>query len=171
MKPEEYLIVEARIEKEKNNLANLENELARYGLYPKVTATQVGGFPLEDIAVARIVGSSLHDYYTALENIFRIVAAKIDKSIPQGAEWHRELLEQMALEIPGLRPPVITPTTAALLEPYRGFRHVFRNVYGFNLSFSRVKELLERLPDVSAAVKNDLAAFTRHMRQVYRLDC
>lgn len=170
MKLEDYLLVEARIAKEKANLANLEQELAVYGLYPRITARTVGGFPLEDTAVARIVGSNLHDYYTAIENIFRDVAARIDKSFPPGEQWHKALLEQMTLAIPGLRPPVVTPATAEKLDLYRAFRHVFRNVYGFHLSFSRMQDLLERLSDTSSAFNEDLNCFIRQMRTTFGIE-
>lgn len=118
--------------------------------------------------MARIVGSNLHDYYTAVENIFRDVAGRIDKSLPQGEQWHKALLEQMTLEVPGLRPPVLRSTTAEQLDPYRAFRHVFRNVYGgFHLSFARMRDLLVRLPDASSALKEDLDFFVRRMRSAF----
>ncbi|HHY94297.1 MAG TPA: hypothetical protein GX513_04690 [Firmicutes bacterium] len=167
MKLEEYLLVEGRIAKERSHLSSLEQELAAYKLYPRISARTLGGFPLEDTAVARIVGSSLHDYYTAIENIFRDIAARIDKSMPQGEQWHKSLLEQMTLEVPGLRPSVISPSTAEKLDYYRAFRHVFRNVYGFHLSFARMKELLERLPDASSAFREDLDRFIKQMRSLY----
>ena len=170
MKLEEYLLVEARIARERANLANLERELAGYGLYPRITAKTVGGFPLQDTAVARIVGSILHDYYAAAENIFRDVAAKIDKSIPQGEQWHKALLEQMTLEVPGLRPPVVSSATAEKLDYYRALRHVFSNVYGFHLSLDRMKDLLERLSDVSAALAEDLDRFVRQMRSALGIE-
>lgn len=170
MSPEEYLVVEARIKKEQENLLALEKELARYGLYPEIKATAVGGFPLEDPAATRIIGSILHDYYTALEKIFEVVAGKIDRSVPAGETWHKELLEQMSLEIPGLRPALLAPATAAQLDPYRGFRHVFRNVYGFNLSPARVLELLRALPAAAQALHGDLDCFASRMRILLGLE-
>ncbi|MBC7348188.1 MAG: hypothetical protein H5U00_12220, partial [Clostridia bacterium] len=112
----------------------------------------------------------LHDYYTAIENVFRAVAGKIDKSIPRGEQWHKELLEQMTLEVPGLRPPVIAPLTAQRLDAYRGFRHVFRNTYGFNLSFAKMRELLEALPDTQKSLARDLEQFTSQMRRLCGLE-
>jgi hypothetical protein len=152
--------LEARLNKERQNITGLERELERYGLYPGIRADRVGGFSLDDEAVVRIVGSILHDYYTSIENIFRAVAGKIDKSVPRGEQWHKELLEQMTLEVPGLRPPVIAPLTGQRLDAYRGFRHVFRNTYGFNLSFAKMQELLEALPDTQKSLARDLEEFT-----------
>jgi len=166
MTPEVYLLIAAKIKKELENLQALERELAAYGLYPAVTVGSVGGFGLTDAAVVRIVGSILHDYYTALEKIFETVATRIDRSLPRGETWHKDLLEQMTLDVPGLRPPLISAATARRLDPYRGFRHVFRNVYGYNLSPARVMELLKDLPGTATAVKDDLARFTSRLGEL-----
>jgi hypothetical protein len=167
---EEYLLVEARIRKEKEKLVNLEKELKEYGLWPKITATMIGGFSLDDSAAVRIIGSILHDYYSAAESIFKAVAVNIDKSTRKGDQWHKELLEQMTLNVPGLRVPVISTDTAQKLNHYRSFRHVFRNVYGFELSFNRIKELLELLPDTSVSIKKDLDNFICQMRTIYEVN-
>ena len=164
MIPEEYLVVEARIDTEHDNLLTLERELHRYGLFPQISATTVGSFSLDDAASCRIIGSILHDYYGAVENVFKTVAARIDKSTPTGVPRHRELLEQMALTIPGLRPAVISKETAEKLDSYRAFRHVFRNVYGFHLAPARMKELLRELPETSEALRADLKRFSSEMR-------
>jgi len=49
--------------------------------------------------------------------------------MPAGEHWHQLLLEQMASEIGGVRPAVISDATRQALDEYRGFRHVVRNVY------------------------------------------
>ncbi|MCR4418606.1 MAG: hypothetical protein QHH27_01555 [Clostridia bacterium] len=165
MTPEEYLVVEARIKKEAENLERLEKELERLGLFPEVRASKVGGFALSDSAACRIVGSILHDYYVAVENIFKVVATRLDKSILAGEQWHRELLEQMTLEVQGVRPALLSPEAAAGLDRLRAFRHVFRNVYGFNLSPEKIKELLLELPRTSALLKRDLSRFAGRIRE------
>ncbi len=170
MTAEEYLLIEARIKNGKEKLASLEMELRGYGLWPKITAIMIGGFSIDDSASLRIIGSILHDYYSTAENIFKAVAISIDKSSHQGDQWHKELLEQMMLDVPGLRVPVISNESAQKLSPYRSFRHVFRNVYGFELSFKKIKELLELLPDTSASFKKDLDNFIDRMRILYEVN-
>ena len=170
MTAEEYLLIEARIKKGKEKLASLEKELKGYGLWPKIAATMIGSFSIDDSASVRIIGSILHDYYSTAENIFKVVAINIDKSSHQGDQWHKELLEQMMLDVPGLRVSVISTETAQKLNHYRSFRHVFRNVYGFELSFKKIKELLELLPDASMSLKKDLDNFIYQMRIIYEVN-
>ncbi|MGQ9533510.1 MAG: ribonuclease toxin HepT-like protein [Desulfotomaculales bacterium] len=169
MIPEEYLVVEARIAKELDNIRQLEEELSGYKLFPRIATSSVGGFALTDSAVCRITGSILHDYYVAVENIFKVVAGRIDRTVPSGEYWHKEILEQMTLEVPGVRPPVVAPETARKLDELRAFRHVFRNVYGFNLSPEKIRELLVQLPEVSSLFKRDLGRFKERMRKALYL--
>ena len=65
----------------------------------------------------------------------------------------------MTLAIPGLRPPLLSSDTAALLDKYRAFRHVFRNIYGFRLDAERTPELVRGLHKTVLALSSDLDQF------------
>ena len=159
MKPESYLVVQARIAKERENLDGLLNQMSGHGIYPEVQVETMGGFRLCDNEALRIIGSMLNDFYTFVENIAKTVAARVDGGIPGGDDWHRELLEQMSLPIPGLRPPLLSGDTVALLNKFRAFRHVFRNIYGFQLDAGRTLELLRDLNRTVLALNTDLDRF------------
>ena len=105
------------------------------------------------------VALNLHGFYAGIERIFEAIARDIDDSLPTGPEWHRDLLMQMSAEMSNTRPPVIGRQTRDCLDEYRGFRHVVRNVYTFNLKPSRLQELVEELPSCYAALVQDVAAF------------
>ena len=70
------------------------------------------------------VALNLHSFYTALERVFELIAVTIDQTMPQGDNWHHELLRQMAAEIKMLRPAIISKGTRNSLDEYRGFQHV-----------------------------------------------
>ncbi|MBM4354991.1 MAG: hypothetical protein FJ109_14600 [Deltaproteobacteria bacterium] len=74
----------------------------------------------------------------------------------------------MALDIPGIRPAVLRRTTAATLDEFLRFRHLVRNVYGFELHFDRVLDLASRLEPVRLAVQADLAAFADFLVEMSR---
>lgn len=107
----------------------------------------------------RGIGDIVHDFYTGAEHIFEKVATEVDGGVPAGAAWHRELLESMALDLPGLRPPVVTTGTARALEEFLRFRHLFRNAYGFELEWQRIKPLLGRAPGVWSTLDTDVKTF------------
>ena len=68
------------------------------------------------------VALNLHGFYAGVERIFELIAGTVDGSVPQGANWHQTLLQQMASEVPRVRPAVISEATRDALDMYRGFR-------------------------------------------------
>jgi hypothetical protein len=76
-----------------------------------------------------------------------------------GDGWHSELLHQMTLDIPGLRPPVITHHTEKKLREYLAFRHLFRKRYGFELDWLKIKKLLITLPGIISLIEKDIEIF------------
>lgn len=107
----------------------------------------------------RAGGSILHDFYTGIEKIFEDIAKEVDRRIPMGDGWHSELLHQMTLDIPGLRPPVITHHTEKKLREYLAFRHLFRKRYGFELDWLKIKKLLITLPGIISLIEKDIEIF------------
>jgi hypothetical protein len=65
----------------------------------------------------------------------------------------------MATGIEGVRPAVIETEIARSLDEYLRFRHLFRNIYGFELEWDRCQELFLRLPAIWSALERQLAAF------------
>lgn len=112
--------------------------------------------PLREL---RGIGAILHDFYTGLEHMFEAIAPELNGGLPAGPSWHRNLLDNMTLDIPGVRPPLLRRETAHVLEEFLRFRHLFRNLYGFELEWSRVQSLLKALPAAWNAVEADIDRF------------
>ena len=117
-------------------------------------------------AYLKAVAYDLHGFYTGLERIFKSVASTIDDRIPAGENWHKELLEQMTLEIEGIRPALLSNAARDLLDEFLRFRHRVRNIYSFNLLPERVKNLVEKLPEAHERAKRDLFAFIQFLEQI-----
>jgi hypothetical protein len=116
------------------------------------------------------VALNLHGLYAGLERLFELVAATVDGTVPQGANWHEMLLKQMATEVPRVRPAVISETTRSSLDEYRGFRHVVRNVYTFRFDPAKVQRLIQAAPEVFTQVRAELLAFADFLEQQARVD-
>jgi hypothetical protein len=112
------------------------------------------------------VALNLHDFYVGTERIFEHIASSIDRSLPSGSDWHRELLRQMTVDVPGLRPAVVGNETAKAVDEYLRFRHVVRNVYAFELDAERLGRLGSALRSTFGLVKSDLEAFATFLEQV-----
>ena len=114
---------------------------------------------------------NLHGFYAGVERLLEIIAEAVDEARPLGGDWHQALLSQMASEIPGARPPVLSATTRAHLDRYRGFRHVVRNVYTFNLDVQQIELLVMLLPHAAAEIDADLTAFADWLERVVADEC
>ena len=109
---------------------------------------------------------NLHGFYTGVERCFEEIARQLDESAPSGTDWHRRLLRQMSAELPELRPPVIQKETRQIIDEYRSFRHVVRNVYTFDLQPDRVVALTTKLIATFAAFKSDIEVFCDFLASV-----
>jgi hypothetical protein len=116
------------------------------------------------------VALNLHGFYAGLERLFELIATAIDGTLPQGVNWHQVLLEQMAAEVPGVRPAVISDRTHKALDEYRGFRHVVRHVYTFWFDAAKVQRLVEEAPAIFEQVCLELQAFATFLEQRARTD-
>jgi hypothetical protein len=102
---------------------------------------------------------NLHALYSGLEKLFEAVARQVEETAPRGPNWRSELLAQMAAPVSEVRPAVISEDLRARLDAYRGFRHVVRNVYTYNLDPNQIAYLVEGLPAVMAMLSTELTAF------------
>jgi len=159
----DILVLEARIREEAENFQILKKSLEQRGFFPW---PQEKKKILRDEFTLRAIASVLLDYYTIAENIFKEIAKTIDGKAPQGSDWHKDLLIQMKLAIPGLRPPLLGKDTFALLDEYRRFRHLVRHLYGFNLIPEKVEALLKTLPEIDRLLENDLHVFFEKIKEV-----
>lgn len=118
----------------------------------------------------RGIGAILHDFYTGVERMFETIAPELNGGVPAGSSWHRELLRNMTLDLPGFRPAVIERETERLLDELLRFRHLFRNVYGFELEWPRLRALLERLPAAWKALHADVDRFLGFLDHASKTD-
>jgi len=107
----------------------------------------------------------LHDFYNGCERIFRIVASELNGALPTGYDWHKRLLDRMAVAHEG-RPAFISNETTRMLEKYLGFRHVVRNIYGFELEIERVAQLVAQQPTVWEKFEADARQFVEWLRKI-----
>jgi hypothetical protein len=113
------------------------------------------------------VASVLHSFYNGLENILLCIAKGIDRDVPSGAQWHRDLLTQM-VEATSFRPPVLTDETTQRLADYLAFRHFYRHSYTFFLEWEEMVNLVTPLTEVWQRVKGEIDRFLSGLDQTPR---
>lgn len=101
----------------------------------------------------------LHNFYTACERIFCKISEDLNGGIPESKNWHKRILHQMTLELNDVRPPLISKKTELELIEYLGFRHVVRNIYGFEIKSERLSYLIEKSGQVIALFCKEVELF------------
>ncbi|MBN1421399.1 MAG: hypothetical protein JXP34_21680 [Planctomycetes bacterium] len=120
--------------------------------------------PAGDIFSRRALASIIHDFYTCCERIFRRIAIELDGVLSEDSGWHRRLLSSMAKPVADVRPAVISKELASVLDEYLGFRHIFRNIYGFELLGDRLERLVAELAPTAARFREAIRAFVAWLR-------
>ena len=111
-----------------------------------------------DLIELTAIASVLHSFYNGLENIFLVIAKRLDQHVPAGPQSHRDLLVQM-IQPTTTRGSVISPELAQQLAMYLSFRHFYRHAYSYFLQWSELEKLVAPLQEFWARVKRDLYAF------------
>lgn len=114
------------------------------------------------------LGYLLHNLYCALEDCFQEVCTTFENRIEDPSRYHRELLKRVHIEIPGIRPRLLSQKSYALLDDLRGFRHVFRHSYTYELSLKKLKELKEEVLNNWDIINQDLNNFIEFLSKAIK---
>jgi hypothetical protein len=114
------------------------------------------------------VALNLHGFYSGVERLFELVAQRVDHNLPISQTWHRDLLWLMTQDIPGLRPAVIGQDSARVLDEFRRFRHLVRNVYTMNLVPEKMSGLMTNLVEQWPLWRAELLAFAAFLEDLAR---
>lgn len=134
------------IEKELGNIETLKEEIKPY---------------ISDIKMKRLKGSIFHDFYNACERIFKWIAKDINGDFNPSEQWHKELLFRMTIKIADVRPAVISEELAADLNDFLQFRHLFRNIYGFELKSDLLDRLIDKFDRTASQFVEEIRKFIK----------
>ncbi|MEW6609179.1 MAG: hypothetical protein AB1414_17335 [bacterium] len=117
------------------------------------------------IIAKRSTGSILHNFYNCCERIFKKIAFDINGGFVEEEKWHKALLFKMTIPIKDIRPAVISEELAAELDEYLSFRHVFRNIYGFELKGNRIEYLASKFDKVADRIIKEIRDFLSYLNE------
>ncbi|WP_246673175.1 hypothetical protein [Mesorhizobium sp. B2-9-1] len=90
------------------------------------------------------VSLGIHNIYNGIEDILLSLANDVDDLVPKGPSMHQDVLDQMSVQIAGIRPAVLDPALYEAFGELKGFRHLVRHRYGFDLKTDKAQENLDR---------------------------
>jgi hypothetical protein len=147
-------------------IAEIKTEVEKLEKLVQRLATQQGR--VDDEEISESAALRLHNFYTGCERVFKLIAAEVNGVLSQSLDWHKRLLNQLALEVPGIRPAVISSATKSALEELLNFRHLIRNIYGFELKSERVKELVQMTVELFPRLAKEIEAFNEFLLKIYQ---
>lgn len=111
------------------------------------------------------LGYTIHNIYNLMENYFLRIAKFFENNI-EGSSWHKDLLERMCLDIPTIRPALLTKENAKAIGELRSFRHVFRNIYQSELDKEKIEKLNLSIPHTIQKFKISSDLFIEKLKQI-----
>jgi predicted nucleotidyltransferase len=90
----------------------------------------------------RALALLLAEIYTGAENLMLRIAKSLGETIPSGKAWHKELLEQLSADVPGLRPALFKQDVVNGLDEFRRFREVVYHLSASMYDWRQVNRLL-----------------------------
>ena len=148
-------VTAVRVEEVLSDMDKLVEELEEVKKHEKEIAGYRSIFPSFK---TRIYGGIMHDFYSCVEKVFKIIAQDMDHVTPEGDAWHKKLLIQMYTPSK-YRSPVIDKELYKNLDEYRRYRHVNRHIYGIYIDYERMAHLVELMPHVVVVFKNSISGF------------
>jgi hypothetical protein len=77
------------------------------------------------------IGLLLHNCYGAMESVLERIIQVVDGALPTSPSYHSDLIRRAQTAIEGVRPALISASTARGLQKLRAFRHVFYDGYDY----------------------------------------
>jgi hypothetical protein len=110
------------------------------------------------------IAGHLQAFYTGCGTVLSRALEKFEGLPDAGPDSHVRLLQQATLDVPTVRPPIITTQTATALHPYRAFRHFFRYAYEVDLVWDRMAPKAENVSAVFASFEHDVHGFAAFLQ-------
>lgn len=102
------------------------------------------------------LGFTIQTIYGVIENYFLRISKFFENSLPSD-RWHQALVERMGLEIPEVRPPLLSDADVLRVRELVKFRHRLRNLYGEDLD-----------PTKTRAIQHVLQVFLEDFNEIHR---
>jgi len=110
----------------------------------------------------------LHNLYNAFEDLFREVARTFENHEEDPSRYHRELLKKMAIEVPSIRPPLLSSRSLDVLDRLRRFRHFVRHAYNYEIDAEELLHIVKTLEGSFSSILKDIRDFQTWLETVVR---
>lgn len=111
----------------------------------------------------------MHNLYSAYEDMFKEISETFENNIERSSGFHKSILIRMKIEIPGIRPNVLSVDSYDVLGELMGFRHVFRHAYNYSLSVDKMQLLRNRVIEMKPQIDADINGFKKFLESLFTI--
>jgi hypothetical protein len=144
--------------------ADITTQMAVVKTISSLIELRAEGLHKDDPVRLESVAYQIHNFYNAIEDLLKIIAAHFENQISDTARWHSVLLQRMSQEIPGIRPVLLSRESYLLLISLRGFRHFFRHAYGVPIDYEQLQINLNKSLQLYSCLDRDLKQFFKALQ-------
>jgi len=138
----------------------LSQFLSQLDEFEKEIVPKIGRTHQSVLIPAQILDSA----YTAIETLFLRISQAFGNQLNSN-RWHADLLEKMFLELPRIRPRVISQETYIRLEELMRFRHFKRYYLELNYDWRKIDYLINIFREAVPLLDEDLTSFLKKLEQ------
>ncbi len=143
-----------------NTLRLLRQNHALYSQFKEKEFAMLGKTTISAMVLSQV----FVDFYTCIETFFFRVSQEFENRLRKD-QWHKELLEKMALQIPDIRPNLISGDTYNHLSEILLFRHFRRYYFDYSYDWDKLELIESRYQKVFPLLINDIKAFTVFLKK------
>lgn len=113
---------------------------------------------------AMVLSQIFVDFYTCLETFLFRVSQEFENNL-KSEQWHKELLQQMSLQIPDIRPAVLSEGAFNLLNELLLFRHFRRYYFDYHYDWEKIEMIEKKYLAVFPLLTDNLNHFIIFLKQ------
>lgn len=120
---------------------------------------QIAHINLSSYEAKYVFALKTQQFYSAIEDLLKQIAKNFENHIQDLTMFHKELLSRLYMEIPSIRPRVLSEESFLLLDKIRAFRHFIRHAYDCELKENELKDIQQKLTIGYPSLKKDFEEF------------
>lgn len=123
------------------------------------------GLEPENIEKLESVACQIHNFYSAVEELLKLVAIYFENNINDSSQWHSLLLKRMMQPVTRVRPALLSWESYERLNNLRAFRYFFRHAYGVSLDFLQLEANLNKVIEVKPILDKEILQFLLQLEE------
>lgn len=114
---------------------------------------------------AMVLSQVFVDFYTCVETFLFRVSQEFENNLRED-QWHKDLLQKMALNIPDIRPAILGTETMFMLTEILMFRHFRRYYFDYNYDWDKLTLIEHKYNKVYPLLVEDINRLILFLKEI-----